>query len=32
MEIGVQLADISTGCSSHPQGNSKARCQNAEAL
>ena len=26
--LGVQLADISTRCSSHPQGKSEARCEN----
>ena len=29
---GVQLADVSTRCSSHPQGISEARCENAGAL
>ena len=24
--LGVQLADVSTRCSSHPQGKSEARC------
>ena len=27
--FGVQLADVSTRCSSHPQGKSEARCENA---
>ena len=27
--FGVQLADVSTRCSSHPQGISEARCENA---
>ena len=26
--LGVQLADVSTRCSSHPQGKSEARCEN----
>ena len=26
--LGVQLADLSTRCSSHPQGKSEARCEN----
>ena len=26
--IGKQLADVLTRCSSHPQGESEARCQN----
>ena len=30
--FGVQLADISTRCSSHPQGKSEVRCENAGAL
>ena len=30
--IGVQLADVSTRCSSHLQGKVEARCENAEAL
>ena len=30
--IGVQLADVSTRCSSHLQGKGEARCENAEAL
>ena len=30
--IGVQLADVSTRYSSHPQGKGEARCKNAEAL
>ena len=30
--FGVQLADVSTRCSSHPQGVSEARCENAGAL
>ena len=25
--LGVQLADVSTRCSSHPQGKSEARCE-----
>ena len=25
--LGVQLADVSTRCSSHPQGKSEARCK-----
>ena len=28
----VKLADISTRCSCHPQGNSEARCENAGVL
>ena len=27
--FGVQLADVLTRCSSHPQGISEARCENA---
>ena len=27
--ISVQLADVSTRCSSHPQGKGEVRCQNA---
>ena len=30
--LGVQLADVSTRCSSHPQGKSEARCENAGYL
>ena len=30
--IGVQLADVSTRCSSHLQGKGEVRCENAEAL
>ena len=30
--FGVQLADVSTRYSSHPQGISEARCENAGAL
>ena len=30
--IGIQLADVSTRCSSHPQGKGEARCQNLEAF
>ena len=30
--FGVQLADVSTRGSSHPQGISEARCENAGAL
>ena len=30
--ISVQPVDVSTRCSSHPQGNGEVRCQNAEAL
>ena len=26
--LGVQVADVSTRCSSHPQGKSEARCEN----
>ena len=26
--FGVQLADVSTRCSSHPQGKSEVRCEN----
>ena len=26
--FGVQLADVSTRCSSHPPGKSEARCKN----
>ena len=26
--LGVQLANVSTRCSSHPQGKSEARCEN----
>ena len=29
--LGVQLTDVSTRCSSHPQGISEARCENAGA-
>ena len=28
----VKLADVSTRCSSHPQGKSEARCEKAGAL
>ena len=30
--FGVQLADVSTRCSSHPQGISEARCENVGAF
>ena len=30
--LGVQIADISIRCSSHPQGKSEARSEVAEAL
>ena len=26
--LGVQLADVSTRCSNHPQGKSETRCEN----
>ena len=26
--LGVQLADVLTRCSSHPQGKSEVRCEN----
>ena len=26
--LGVQVADVSTRCSSHPRGKSEARCEN----
>ena len=26
--LGVQFADVSTRCSSHPQGKSETRCEN----
>ena len=32
LKFGVQLADVLTRCSSHPQGISEARCENARAL
>ena len=32
LNCSVKLADVSTRCSSHPQGKSEARCENAGVL
>ena len=32
LKFGVQLANVSIRCSSHPQSKSEARCENAGAL